>query len=99
MDDSKEQIIIDIQAAALAIGLDSKVALHIVNGEGICETMAVNLNSLDRVAIATGMIGDVFERIREQGMSEDVVMEFGAEVISQMLLAMAPKGENDESNA
>ena len=90
MDDSKEQIILDIQAAALAIGLDSKVALHIVNGEESCETMAINLNALDRVVIATGMIGDVFERIRSEGMPEDVVAEFGAEVISEMLLAMAP---------
>ena len=86
----KEQIILDIQAAALAIGLDSKVALHIVNGEESCEAMIINLNSLDRVAIATGMIGNVFKRIRLEGMPEDVVMEFGAEVISEMLLAMAP---------
>ena len=90
MDKSKEQIILEIQAAALAIGLDSKVALHIVNGEESCETMAINLNSIDRVSIATGMIGDVFERIRSEGMPEDVVMKLGAEVISQMLLAMAP---------
>ena len=92
MDKSKEQIIIDIQAAALAISLDAKVALHIFNGGESCETMAVNLNALDRVAIATGMIGDVFERIRSEGMPEDVVMEFGAEIIGQMLLVMAPKG-------
>ena len=92
MGNSKEQIILEIQAAALAIGLDSKVALHIVNGEESCESMVINLNALDRVAIATGMIGDVFERIRSEGMPEDVVMEFGAEVISQMLLVMAPKG-------
>ena len=92
MDNSKEQIILEIQAAALAIGLDSKVALHIFNGGESCETMAVNLNSLERVSIATGMIGDVFERIRSEGIPEDVVMEFGAEVISQMLLVMAPKG-------
>ena len=90
MDNSKEQIILEIQAAALAIGLNSKVALHIVNGGESCETMAINLNALDRVAIATGMIGDVFERIRSEGMPEDVVMEFGAEVISQMLMVMAP---------
>ena len=90
MDNSKEQIILEIQAAALAIGLDSKVALHIVNGEESCETMAINLNSIDRVSIATGMIGDVFERIRSEGMPEDVVTEFGAEIIGRMLLVMAP---------
>jgi len=99
MDNSREQIILEIQAAALAIGSDSKVALHIFNGGESCEAMAVNLSSLDRVAIATGMIRDGFERIREQGVHEDVVMEFGAEIISQMLLAMAPSGEDDESNA
>ena len=91
MGDSKEQIILEIQAAALAIGLDSKVALHIVNGgEESCETMTFNLNSLDRVSIATGMIGNVFKCIRSEGMPEDVVTEFGAEIISQMLLVMAP---------
>ena len=88
----KEQIILEIQAAVLAIGLDSKVALHIVNGEESCESMVINLNALDRVAIATGMIGNVFKCIRSEGMPEDVVAEFGAEVISEMLLAMAPKG-------
>ena len=87
-----EQIILEIQAAALAISLDAKVALHIVNGEESCDTMAINLNVLDRVTIATGMIGDVFERVRSEGMPEDAVAEFGAEVIGQMLMVMAPKG-------